>query len=194
MLPVLLLLIIDVVACQRTAQLKGNLLFETEQQSTVTINPHYLQFNRQFDLSYILQAINLLSNYTESYNDYCNDIQRDRKRVFDTFQTKGYTRTSAQACQRDHGYLPEIRSQVEADRLMELMKLVDITETPAGLIIEKGKLVYARTGGPNEFKAFNGCRNCSEGQYMIESTEMVVYAYDTRNDLYIKNSKCKKKD
>ena len=194
MLPVLLLLIIDVVACQRTAQLKGNLLFETEQQSTVTINPHYLQFNRQFDLSYILQAINLLSNYTESYNDYCNDIQRDRKRVFDTFQTKGYTRTSAQACQRDHGYLPEIRSQMEADRLMELMKLVEITETPAGLILEKNKLVYARTGAPNEFNSFNGCRNCSEGRFMIENTEMIVYAYDTKNELYIKNSRCKKKD
>jgi len=190
MLPVLLLLIIETVTSQRTAQLKGNLLFETEHQSTVTINPHYIQFNRQFDLSNILQAINLLVNYTESYAQYCNDIQKDRKRVFDTFQTKGYYTGAPLACQKDHGYLPEVRNEKEAERLMELMKLLEITETPAGLMLKDESLVYTRTGLKNEYLIFKHCKGCNIVPSLLNAKYVFVYAYDEENFLYIKESKC----
>ena len=194
MLPVLLLIILREVASLRTAQLKGNLVFETEQQSTVTINPHYIQFNRQFDLSNIQTAINLLTNYTESYSQYCNDIQKDRKRVYDMFQANAMYFAGKTVCRNNHGFLPEIRTEAEAERLMELMKLINIKETPAGVTISNNSLIYLRTGQPNLFKSYRYCKECKIINHFIppdsKRKTVLVYAYDETNVLHIKESKC----
>ena len=194
MLTVLLLIILRVVASLRTAQLKGNLVFETEQQSTVTINPHYIQFNRQFDLSNIQIAIDLLTNYTESYNQYCNDIQKDRKRVYDMFQANAMFFEGNTVCRKNHGFVPEVRTEAEAERLMELMKLINIKETPAGVMISNRTLVYVRTGQLNLFKSYRYCNECKIISHFIppdsKRKSVFVYAYDDSNVMHIKESKC----
>lgn len=199
MLPVLLLIIIRAVASLRQAQLKGNLIFETEQQSLVTINPTYIQFNRQFDLSHIKDAIALLNNYTTSYEEYCDDIQKDKKRVYDMFQTKSNLKKGLKDCQSKHGYLPEVTNEAEANRLVELMKILDISETPAGLTKKNTSLVYIRTNRPNEYKSYKFCTTCAidnvfisygDAKYPFRDDTVYAYSFDDNNKLYIKGVSC----
>ena len=193
MLPVLLLITLRVVAALRTAQLKGNLVFETEKQSSVTINPHYIQFNRQFDLSHIYDAINLLSNYTESYSQYCDEVTKDKKRIYDMFQTNSMYTEARKNCANQHGYLPEVRNEKEADRLMELMKLIKITETPAGLTIRNNSLVYIRLGTANEYKQYKEYIDSKRTSHFIapaHQRKIWVYAYDDSNTLFVRESIC----
>ena len=197
MLPVLLLIIVRVVTALRQAQLKGNLIFETEHQSLVTINPTYIQFNRQFDLSHVKEAITLLDNYTASYEEYCDDIQKDRKRVYDMFHTESSLDTGEKSCKDKHGLLPEVTSETEADRLMELMKLINIKETPAGIIKENETLKYMRTGLNNKYDQYKPCETCAINPYLPSvknaNGELFLYAFDENNKLFIKSSKCTQK-
>ena len=192
MLPVLLLIILEVVAALRTAQLKGNLLFESEQQSAVTINPHYIQFNRQFDLSHIRDAINLLTNYTDSYAQYCNEVTKDRKRLFDMFQVQSMYYKAKQTCKSNGGYLPQIKTEADADKLMDMMKLINIKETPAGLMIRNASLLYYREETPNEYKQYQACDECTIQRHFVgnPNNRALVYAYDDTNSLYIRETVC----
>ncbi len=145
---VILVFFIQGTTSLRSAQLKGNLLFETEQQTPVTINPQYVQFNRQFDLSNIKTALDLLDNYTLSYYEYCDEITRDRKRVHDVYQAKGDFFKGHETCRLQGGYLPEIRNEMEADRLVGLMKVIPLKEIPAGLTLTNdSNIILSRTGG-----------------------------------------------
>jgi len=194
MLPVLLLIILGEVETLRTAQLKGNLVFETEQLSSVTINPHYIQFNRQFDLTNIYNAILLLTNYTDSYEQYCNEIQKDRKRVYDMFQIKSMYYKAATDCRNNFGYLPEIKTEAEADRLVELMKLIDVKETPAGLTISNRNLIYQRSHKNNTYHHYKFCLQCQTVSAFLppadKNRKIMVYAYDDDNQLHIRESAC----
>jgi len=89
----LILLVVPLIAsigsCQQTAQLKGNLIFESPTPSPVTINPQYIQFNRKFDLTNIQQALDLLDSYASSYNTYCTEIQKIEREIMTCLRSKG---------------------------------------------------------------------------------------------------------
>ena len=162
MLPILLVFFVTEGLAIRTAELKGNLLYESEQQKPVIINPHYVQFNREFDLSEIKTALDLLDQYTESYAAYCQDAQRDSKRLYNMFFTEGNFLEAKEKCRESHGYLPEVRTPEESDRILDFLKLLDITETPAGLSIDyhTKDVIYTRTNELNKYHLYAPCSNC----------------------------------
>lgn len=198
MLPVLLLFLIRGITCLRTAQLRGNLLFESEQQLPVTVNPHYIQFNRQFDLTHINNAINLLDNYTISYNDYCKELVADRKRINDMFQIMGNFYDARDACRERGGFLPEIRTEEDATKLIGIMKVVNLWEVPAGLTLVNNNtgMIYSRTGQNNAFLRYEPCKGCQihsklnegliEAHLRPNALRTIVYAISEQDDrLYI---------
>ena len=197
---VILVFFIKGTASFRSAQLKGNLLFETEQQSPVTINPQYVQFNRQFDLSNIKTSLDLLDNYTLSYYEYCDDITKDRKRVHDIYQAKGDFFNGHETCRLQGGYLPEIRNEEEADKFVGLMRVIPLKEIPAGLsLTNDSNIIFSRTGEKNSYPRLKQCPKCDiisnnkaklfVNKYEPKSSHNLVYAIDERTDkLYIKNS------
>lgn len=198
MWPVLVSLFIIEVTSLRTAHLKGNLLYETERQQTVRINPHYVQFNRQFDLSNIKYALDLLDNYTVSYHEYCKEVTIDRKRGQDTFQASGKFFYGFDTCRNLHGHLPEVKDDSDADKLVGLMKVVGLSETPAGLSLvnQSSAMVYSRTNDPNKYHRYQPCENCNilnilQGNAIHAhipkgALRTIVYAIDKDGKLYIK--------
>jgi len=197
----LVLLIVSTQSWAQTAQLKGNIIFESPHQASVTINPHYIQFNRRFDLSIIKEALDLLDTYTLSYSKYCNEIIRDRKRNYNTFKVEGQKSYPFTTCKNNSGHLPEVRTEDEASRMVELLQVLSIQYTPAGLEFDSqtNKIKYARTGDDNTYHWYLPCPDCKKTDIytttMFNETwpdktrKILMYAVGNDHRLYIKLAK-----
>lgn len=188
---VLGLTLIQVVSSTRTAQLRGNIIFETERPQPVTINPNYVQFNRQFDLTQIELALDLLDNHTQTYDGYCKQIIQNTGRPEEYFRIMGNIGKASEECKAQNGYLPEIRNQKQANTLITLMKVMQIDQTPAGIFFQNGTARYLSNGMQNQYVQLSPCLTCSntkQEQHKIDNIHRVAYDLNDENQLQITRS------
>ena len=125
------------------SSLRGSLLFEQLAFRPITVNPHYFNFYRQFNMTHILTALNVLTEYEKLYSRLCNDIAHMPELTSEFFiTTHNKTSDPFRACLRSGGYLPEVRSRQEAKLLNQLMQNNNLTQIPAGVEIVNNKLIY----------------------------------------------------
>ena len=124
------------------SSLRGSLLFEQLAFRPITVNPQYFNFYRQFNISHIQSALDILVEYEQLYTRLCTDIAHmpELSPEFYTVTVNGTDYHST--CIRSGGYLPEIRTKHEALLLTQLMIGHNITLTPAGIDTNSNTLLY----------------------------------------------------
>jgi len=124
------------------SSLRGSLLFEQLAYRPITVNPQYFNFYRQFNISHIQNALEILEKYENLYAKLCNDISLMPELSPEFYKIPSNTTDYHTNCIRSGGYLPEIRTKSEAIQLAQIMKGHNITQTPAGIDSSTSTLFY----------------------------------------------------
>jgi len=113
--------------------LRGSLLFEELAFRPITVNPQYYNFYRQFNMTHIQSALEILKEYEKLYIRLCTDIA-NMPELAPEFYTSSSNDTEYHTnCLISGGLLPEIRAKHEASLLMQFMIDQELSKTPAGI-------------------------------------------------------------
>jgi hypothetical protein len=126
----------------KVSTLRGSLLFEQLAYRQITVNPQYFNFYRQFNMTHIENAIEVLLDYEKLYTRLCRDIVHMPEMAPEFVKVQANNTIFTEACRSVGGYLPELRSEQEADLLKQMMTVHGLRVIPAGVLVNKGKFVY----------------------------------------------------
>jgi hypothetical protein len=145
LLTLTILTILPLAECDeamRPSSLRGSLLYEQLAFRQITVNPQYFNFYRQFNMTHIKNALNVLNEYEKLYTKLCTDIAHMPELSPEFFYVHTNKSDYNLACIRAGGHLPELRTQQEALLVSQLMITHGLTNIPAGIRISTNKLVY----------------------------------------------------
>mgnify|MGYP007030371719 CR=1 FL=1 len=127
-------------AYSRRAYLRGGLIFEKLHEQPILVNPTQVTFYRHMNVTLLLQTNKLLQHYTDSYQQFCNNIRGiktpdtpDNNKEFFVLADKQTIAMSAHACSQHQGKLPEVRSSKEKTLLRQVAFEKGVTIFPAGI-------------------------------------------------------------
>jgi hypothetical protein len=133
----------------QTASLRGSLLYEQLAFRQITVNPQYFNFYRPFNISHILNALDVLQEFEILYSTLCKDIDLMPDLIPEFHLMKHEKNlTPSEACARMGGTLPEIKTLGEAKLLQSTMLSHGLTSIPAGISYIDNTLVYQSTREP----------------------------------------------
>ena len=158
------------------SSLRGSLVFEQLAHRPITVNPHYFNFYRQFNLSHIVSALDLLDEYNKLYAKLCNNILLlpDFKSTIykQDVITKNNTYYFYWDCNSKGGQLPEIRTQSDKEQITQFMLANDYRIIPAGIVLVQNVLRY--TSDKTLISNVVDIKNC-QGCPTLENNKMYDY-------------------
>ena len=145
----------------QTASLRGSLLYEQLAFRPITVNPQYFNFYRQFNISHILNALDVLTEFETLYSKLCKDIDF-MPELIPEFINIPYEkqRSPIEACESRNAILPELRTMEEVELMLNLMNSWGIDSTQAGIDYVDNLLVYQSSKEP--INPITKVRYCSD--------------------------------
>ena len=131
----------------RDAELKGGLLFEKDLDKPIMINPKYEVYHRKIDLKEIFKAATVMEEFTNTYEKFCQDIEKVLKTDYTQVFVPNYDinakffissaptviSDAPQVCQREGYRLVEVRSVTDLTNLKRFADLHNVTYVYAGI-------------------------------------------------------------
>jgi len=164
------------------SSLRGSLVFEQLAHRPITVNPHYFNFYRQFNLSHIVSALDLLDEYNKLYAKLCNNIHQlpnFKSTIYK--QDVNYRNNSYYFhwdCISRGAQLPEIRTQSEKEHMTQFMIDNDFRIIPAGIV--SGQNVLRYISDKTVISNIVDIKNC-QGCPTLENINMYDYMNSTDN-------------
>jgi len=181
------LLFTPIVECediQFISSLRGSLIYEQLAFRPITVNPHYFNFYRRFNLTHIQKALDVLDTYHNIYNQFCTQITEfpQIQPIPIMIKNTVVPDTLEEPCLKIGATLPELRTKADYDNLYNFMDVQHIHYTPAGVMIKENKLVYKSNANDlSNVTRLRYCLSCNT------ETQRSQKDFAKSNDNYFKN-------